>query len=73
MCDNIGRARECHAKQDKSFRKRQIPYDFTHMWNLRNKTKEQKKKRERGKPRNRLLTIENTLMVTRREVGEGMG
>ena len=31
------------------------------------------KKRERGKPRNRLLTIENKLMVTRREavLGEG--
>ena len=30
------------------------------------------KKRERGKPRNR-LTIENTLMVTRGEMGGGMG
>lgn len=39
------------------------------MWNLRNKTNEQRKrKRERNKPRNRLLTIENKLMVTRREV-----
>jgi len=28
-------------------------------------------KRERGKPINRLLTIENKLMVTRREVGRG--
>ena len=36
---------------------RQIPYNFTHMWNLRNKTNEQREKRERGKPRNRLLTI----------------
>ena len=30
-------AREYNAKQNKSVRERQIPYDFTHMWNLRNK------------------------------------
>ena len=30
-------------------------------------------KRERGKPRNRLFAIENKLMVTRGEVGRGMG
>ena len=28
---------------------------------------------ERGKPRNRLLTVENKQMVTRREVGGKMG
>ena len=28
------------AKRDKSARERQIPYDFTHMWSLRNKTDE---------------------------------
>ena len=43
--------------------------NFTQMWNLRNKTNEQRKK---SKPKNRLLTIENKLMVTRREVGGGM-
>ena len=43
------------------------------MWNLRNKTSEQRKERERDKPRNRLLTIENTLLVTRGEVGKGVG
>ena len=32
-----------------------------------------KKKRERDKPRNRLLTIQNKLMVTRGEVGWGNG
>ena len=26
---------------------RQIPYDFTHMWNLRNKINEQKEKKNR--------------------------
>ncbi|XP_077735111.1 uncharacterized protein LOC144301830 isoform X7 [Canis aureus] len=64
--------------RSKSVRERQIPHDFTHMWNLRNKTNEKKKKRkqiskgkkknERHKPRNRLLTLENKLMVTRGEV-----
>jgi len=41
------------------------------MWNLRNKTNEQRKKRE--KPRNRLLTIENKLVVIREKGGKGMG
>ena len=54
-------AREYYAKENKSVRERQI-YNFTHIWNLRNKTK---------KPRNRLLTTENKLMVTRGEVGGG--
>ena len=39
------------------------------MWNLRNKTNEQKGE-TREKARNRLLTIDNKLMVTRREMGE---
>ena len=29
--------------------------------------------KKRGKPRNRLLTIENKWMVTREEASEGMG
>ena len=41
-------------------RERQIPHDFTHMWNLRNKTKKRQK--------NRPLTIQNKLMVVRGEV-----
>ena len=42
-------------------RERQIPYDFTHMWNLINKATEQrKKKREKGKPRNTLNHREQT-------------
>ena len=65
--------REYNAKQNKLVTERQITYDFTHMRNLRNETNEQrgKKKRKRGKPRNRLLAIEKTLMVTRGEVGSG--
>ena len=41
------------------------------MWNLRNKTIEQRKKRERDKPRNRLLIMENKLKVAGWEVGRG--
>ena len=41
------------SKNNKRVRERQIPHDFTHMWNLRNKTNEPrgKIKREGGKPR----------------------
>ena len=69
-------ARGYHAKLNKSVRERQIiPYGFTCMWNLRNKTNKQRgKEREReSKPRNRLLTTENTLKVSIEEVGGGMG
>ena len=55
----MGGAREYNAKQKKSVRERQTRYDFTHVWNLRNKTIEQKKK-ERDKPRNRLNYKEQT-------------
>ena len=41
------------------------------VWYLKNKANKQRGKK-RGKPRNRLLTIENKLMVTGREVGGGM-
>ena len=30
---------EYYAKQSKSVREREIPYDFTNMWNLRKKNK----------------------------------
>ena len=37
ICNNVDGLRVYYAKQNKSVRKRQI-HDFTHMWNLRNKT-----------------------------------
>ena len=37
--NNMDGARVCNAKQNKSVRERQIPYGFTHMWNLRNNKK----------------------------------
>ena len=43
-------ARMYYAKQNKSIRERQIPYDFTHLWNLRNKTDEHMGRREESKP-----------------------
>ena len=52
-------ARDYNAKQNKPVRGRQMPYDFTHMWNLGNKTNEQRKrKRERETNQARDLTIE---------------
>ena len=42
VCNDMEEAREYYAKWNKSIRERVIPYDFTHMWNLRNKTNEQR-------------------------------
>ena len=56
-----------------SVRERQTSYDFTHMWNLRNKTDEHMVggKRE-GNNHERLLKIENKLRVDGgRRVGMG--
>ena len=51
-------ARVYYAKWNKSVRERQIPYDFPHRWNLRNKTDEHmgrgKKRREGNKPQETL-------------------
>ena len=41
------------------------------MWNLRNETSKGGRGRERRKPRNRLLTMKNKLMITGGEVGGG--
>ena len=40
--------------------------EFSQIWNLGNTNKQKK----RDKPRNRLLTIENKVMVTRGDMGE---
>ena len=52
-------ARLYYAKQNKSGREREIPYDFTHMWNLRHKTDEHVKWGKRGKQIMSDLKIEN--------------
>ena len=41
------------------------------MWNLKNKRKEKRGEKEGGKPRNRLLTVKNKLIITIRDVGGG--
>ena len=45
-------------------REKQIPYDFTYMWNLRNKWTN-KKKKQKTKKKNRLINTETKLMVAR--------
>ena len=41
----MDRARAYRAKQNQSVREGQTPYDLTYMWNLRNKTNEQRGKK----------------------------
>ena len=38
-----------YAKQNKSIRERQLSYDFTHKWNLRNKTEDHRGREEKIK------------------------
>ena len=40
ICNNMDGAREYKSRQNKSIRERQIPYDFTDTWNLKNKANE---------------------------------
>ena len=51
-----------YTKLNKSYRKRQIPYDFTYIWNIKIK---------QTKRRNRPINTENKLMVARRQWMEG--
>ena len=37
ISNNVDGARGYYAEQNKSIRERQLSYDFTYMWNLRNK------------------------------------
>ena len=59
------------AERNKLVGERQIPYDFTHMWNLRKKTSKHWGKRKRQTKKEILGYRE--LMVTRREAGGGTG
>ena len=47
VCNNTDGSRRNNAKSNESVRERQIPYDFTHIWNLRNKANEQRRKKKR--------------------------
>ena len=42
ICDNMNESRGYSAKGNKSDRERQILYDFIYMWNLVNKTNDQR-------------------------------
>ena len=49
ICHNVYGTRGYYAKQDKSFRERQLSYDLIHMWNLRNKAEDHRGKEEKMK------------------------
>ena len=40
ICSNMDGPRDCHTEWRKSDRERQISYDITYMWNLKNGTNE---------------------------------
>ena len=64
-----------YTKQNKSARERQTPYDFTHIWNLRKKTKEQREKKRGSQSRKQTPNYRKhtDLRVTRGAQGEGDG
>ena len=45
LLNDVDGTREYNAELNKSVRERQISYDFTYMWNLRNKTDEHRGKK----------------------------
>ena len=61
--------RRYYIKRNKSYGERQIPYDFTYMWNLENKTNEQTKRN----PDHILLNMEKKVMVARGKQGRRLG
>ena len=64
--DNMDGPRGYYAQWNKSGGERQIPYDFTYMWNLKHKTNEHTKQNW-----NRLIDTENKLVITRSEGSVG--
>ena len=62
-CNNVNRAIDYYAKQNKSVREKRILYGVSHMWNLRNKTNEHSKEeteRERQTKNQTLNSKEQT-------------
>ena len=64
ICSDMDGPRDYHTKWSKSDRERQISYDITYMWNLKNGTNERIYKTEI------VTVVENKLMLTK---GEGSG
>ena len=44
ICNSVDGPKGCYAKWNKSDREKHIPYNFTYMWNLKNKVNNNKKK-----------------------------
>ena len=61
ICNNMGGPRGYSAEWIKSDRERQIPYNFTYMWNLKHKISEQIKQK--------LIDTENKLIIIRWGIG----
>ena len=61
FCNSMGGSGEYYAKRKKPVRERQVPYDFTYLWNVMNKISQQS--------RDRLMDTENTQLS---EVGGGV-
>ena len=73
-CNNLNGAREYNNanKSNKPVRESQTLCDFTYMWNLRNKTSEQRgKKREKQTKRQTLNSREQTVGYRRGRRGRG--
>ena len=66
ICSNMCTPRDYHTKWSKSDRERQISYGIAYMWNLKKWYKWTYLQN-----RNRLTDIENKLMVTKGDSGEG--
>ena len=64
ICSNMDGPRDYHTKWSITYRKRQISYDITYMWNLKKWYKWTYLQN-----RNRLTVEENILMVTKGERG----
>ena len=60
MCSNMDEPRDYHIKWRKSDTDIQIPYDITHMWNLKSNTNELQSRK-----RNRLTDKDNGLVVAK--------
>ena len=77
ICNDMHGTTVYYAKQNKSVWERQIPYDFTHLWNLRNKTDEhwrRERKIKEDENRGKRQTIRDSLgNKLRFAVGGGLG
>ena len=67
--NEMGGDRDFNAEQNKSVRERQISYDFTLTWNLRNKISKGKRERERETNEE----TDSSLQRTNRWLPEGRG